>query len=94
MKSKVPKAAQSIDKFMRAIEVQLGKSANHNAMELQKDWATIKEFVDAVFLPPKSFGAKRGEMELDTEAQEEVDFLFYELIQAGILPQDTTVKDK
>lgn len=86
--SKIPQAVANIENFMQELKKanpRLSQAPYLN--QLLADWANIKEFADAVFYPVGilSYAEKRKELELEAEAQEEVDFLLFTL---GI-----TVKD-
>lgn len=94
--SRIPGCVQIVDAFIKSLKIQVGDKQTPQAQDLFNAWSEIKSFADTVFYPAEliEYAAKASEMELDQEAQEEVDFLFFELIQAGMLPNDTQVKDK
>lgn len=86
--TKIPQAVANIESFMQELKKanpRLSQAPYLN--QLLADWANIKEFTDAVFYPQQilSYAQKRKEIEIEAEAQEEVDYLLFTL---GI-----TVKD-
>lgn len=86
--TKIPQAVANIENFMQELKKanpRLSQAPYLN--QLLADWANIKEFTDAVFYPQRilSYAEKRKELEIEAEAQEEVDYLLFTL---GI-----TVKD-
>lgn len=77
--SKIPAAVKRLNEFMQELE-----KLNANLPRLKtlcQDWKEVKAFTDAVFYPVEllNYSDKRNEMELEQEAQEEVDCLLWEL---------------
>lgn len=86
--TKIPQAVANIENFMQELKKahpRLSQAPYLN--QLLADWANIKEFTDAVFYPQQilTYAQKRKEIEIEAEAQEEVDYLLFTI---GI-----TVKD-
>lgn len=80
--SKIPQAVANIENFMQELKKanpRLSQAPYLN--QLLADWANIKEFTDAVFYPQRilSYAEKRQELELEAEAQEEVNYLLFTL---------------
>lgn len=86
--TKIPQAVANIENFMQELKKASPRLSQATYLnQLLADWANIKEFTDAVFYPQQilSYAQKRKEIEIEAEAQEEVDYLLFTL---GI-----TVKD-
>lgn len=80
--TKIPQSVANIENFMRELEKASPRLTQAPYLaQLLNDWNRIKEFTDAVFYPANTinYESKRKEMELEAEAQEEVDYLLYTL---------------